>query len=141
MTNSIKSLNIIKLLTLKRDGIIYIVKIIFLLFLYYTSSYWLHSITITAPSDPFEHSNIFFWVLIVIQTLLFITIFYSSYKRAKAWGLETKLGIFIFTAYAILCGVDTPRSLLLLPLFTITMIVLTFRFKNVVLKLQPKGSK
>lgn len=86
-------------------------------------TFWLNSIRVTAPIW-------FVWILIIIQFVLYFSIFNLGYHRAIICGLNKNIGIIIFIALAILGRVND-WELVIIPLTIVIMLVVSARAKNV----------
>lgn len=89
---------------------------------YMAMTLWLNAIRADA-------SLWFLWVLIVIQFLLYCSIFSSCYTRSVVVGLNKNLGLVVFSALAILGRVND-WELLIIPLLVIIMLILSAKNKN-----------
>jgi len=70
------------------------------------------------------------WVLIIIQLLLYILIFSTSWGRSKVLGLNTYLGFIIFTILAVLGRIEN-WEIIIIPLTIIVMLVFSAVNKKV----------
>lgn len=70
------------------------------------------------------------WVLIIIQFVLFFSIFIVSYKRSKVFGLNKNLALALFIILAVLGRVND-WEVVIIPLLIIIMLVLSARNKKV----------
>jgi len=115
-----KTSNFIKTETLRIDRTLFRGKIISILIGYIGITLWLNAIRATAPLW-------FVWVLIVIQFLLYFSIFSVSYTRASVIGLNKKFGFIFFVALATLGRVND-WELFIIPLLLVVMFI--FSEKN-----------
>lgn len=83
---------------------------------------WLNAIRATAQLW-------FVWVLIVIQLILYFSIFVVSYQRAKVYGLR-RFGFALFLILAVLGRVEN-WELFIIPLVVLGMLVVSAKNKNV----------
>ncbi|MDO8657597.1 MAG: hypothetical protein Q7K55_02555 [Candidatus Levybacteria bacterium] len=82
---------------------------------------WLNSIRANA--------NIWFvWLLIIVQFLLYFSIFSVSYQRAKVLGLKS-FGFAIFVILAILGRVEN-WEIIIIPITIIVMLILSFKIRG-----------
>lgn len=110
----------IKMETQKAERRIFFGKIISIVIGYAGITFWLNAIRATWPIW-------FVWVLIIVQLILYFSIFVSSYNRASAIGLNKTLGFIIFVALAVLGRVND-WELLIIPLLVVIMLI--FSAKN-----------
>jgi hypothetical protein len=117
-----KSHNFIKKEILQNERRIYLGSILTVTIGYFLISLWLNAIRATAP--------IFFvWVLIIIQFTLYFLIFITSYNRSKVLGWK-RFAFPLFVALAILGRVND-WEIIVIPLLAITMLIFSFKTKNV----------
>ena len=84
---------------------------------YFAMSLWLNSIRTTA-------SLWLVWLLIIIQFILYFSIFITSYFRSKVFGLNNNIALILFTALAVLGRVEN-WEIIIIPLLVVTMLVLS----------------
>lgn len=114
--------NFVKEEALKAERKIFAGGIITVFVLYVGISIWLNAIRTFA-------SLWFIWMLIIIQILLYFSIFSMSWSRSKICGLNSYLGFIIFVTLAILGRVNN-WELVIIPLVIITMLIVSTRAKN-----------
>ena len=71
----------------------------------------------------------FVWVLIVIQFLLYSSIFSFSYNRALVIGLNKQFGFGLFVALSFLGRVSN-WELFIIPILLVVMLIVSFLSKN-----------
>jgi hypothetical protein len=86
-------------------------------------TFWLNTVRATWPIW-------FVWVMIIVQFILYFSIFISSYNRASVIGLNKTLGFFVFVALAVLGRVNN-WELLIIPLLVIIMVCISLINKNI----------
>jgi hypothetical protein len=123
-----KTSDFFKTETLKAENNIFRGKIICVLIGYIGITLWLNAIRATS-------SLWFVWVLIVIQFLLYSSIFSFSYTRALVIGLNKHLGFPFFVVLAILGRVND-WELFIIPLLLVVMFIFSAKNKNVSYKRQ-----
>lgn len=124
MENEINKANdFIKGEVLKLERNSFIVRIIAIAIGYAGITFWLNAIRATVPLW-------FVWVLIIVQFVLYFSIFIASYRCAMACGLNKNLGIIIFTALTILGRVND-WELAIIPLTVVIMLIISIKAKNV----------
>jgi len=84
---------------------------------YFAMSLWLNSIRTTA-------SLWLVWLLIIIQFILYFSIFITSYFRSKVFGLNNNIALILFTTLAVLGRVEN-WEIIIIPLLVVTMLVLS----------------
>lgn len=90
---------------------------------YAAMTLWLNAIRTTAPLW-------FVWVLIIIQLLLYCSIFLSCCARLVVIGLNKNIGLAIFITLAVLGRVND-WELLIIPLTVIVILIYSAKAKNV----------
>jgi hypothetical protein len=123
-----KTSNFIRNETLKIEKRLFFGKIISIVIGYVGITFWLNAVRATWPIW-------LVWVLIIVQLILYFSIFISCYNRTSAIGFNKTLGFIIIVALAVLGRVND-WELLIIPLLVI--IVLIFPTKNK-LKLDTQG--
>jgi hypothetical protein len=118
-----KTSDFFKTETLKTENILFRGKIISTLIGYIGITLWLNAIRATA-------SLWFVWVLIVIQFLLYSSIFSFSYTRASVIGLNKSFGFLFFVTLAILGRVNN-WELFIIPLLLVVMFIFSAKNNNV----------
>jgi len=115
-----KASDFIKNETLKFERRSFSGKLIFIILGYVIMTFWLNAIRTTWPIW-------LVWILIIVQFLLYFSIFSSSYNRASVFGLNKTLGFIIFVVLAVLGRVNN-WELIIIPLLFVIMII--FSNKN-----------
>ena len=115
-----KANDFIKNETLKLERRLFSGKLIFIILGYVIMTFWLNAIRTTWPIW-------LVWVMIIVQFILYFSIFISSYNRASTIGLNKTLGFIIFVALIVLGRVNN-WELIIIPLLFIIMII--FSNKN-----------
>lgn len=115
-----KASDFIKSETLKFERRSFSGKLIFIILGYVIMTFWLNAIRTTWPIW-------LVWILIIVQFLLYFSIFSSSYNRASVFGLNKTLGFIIFVVLAVLGRVNN-WELIIIPLLFVIMII--FSNKN-----------
>ncbi|MCG2757481.1 MAG: hypothetical protein L6263_03495 [Desulfobacteraceae bacterium] len=118
-----KTKDFIKTEILKAERNLFLGKIISIFIGYVGITLWLNAIRATA-------SLWFVWVLIVIQFLLYFSIFSLSYTRALVIGLNKKLGFIFFVVLAVLGRVNN-WELFIIPLLLVVMFIFSAKNNNV----------
>jgi len=118
-----KTKDFIKREILKAERRLFFGQIISILIGYIGITLWLNAIRATA-------SLWFVWVLIVIQFLLYFSIFSFSYTRASVIGLNKKFGFIFFVALAVLGRVND-WELFVIPLLLVVMFIFSAKNNNV----------
>jgi len=118
-----KTKDFIKTEILKAERSLFLGKIISIFIGYVGITLWLNAIRATA-------SIWFVWVLIVIQFLLYFSIFSLSYTRASVIGLNKKLGFIFFVVLAVLGRVNN-WELFIIPLLLVVMFIFSAKNNNV----------
>ena len=90
---------------------------------YLLITFWLNSIRATA-------SLWFVWILIIIQFILYFSIFISGYQRSKILGFNKNLVLVIFIILAVLGRVND-WELVVIPFLVIVMLIFSARNKKV----------
>jgi len=108
---------------LKVERRLFFGKIISIVIGYAGITFWLNAIRATWPIW-------LVWVLIIVQLILYFSIFISSYNRALAIGLNKTLGFVIFVALAVLGRVND-WELVIIPLLFVVMLVASAKNKNI----------
>ncbi len=108
---------------LKIDNRLFCARIIGYSVSYFLISWWLNSIRTTA-------SLWIVWPLIIIQFVLYFSIFYTSYSRSKVFGLNKTLALIIFVVLTVVGRVND-WEVLVIPLLAVVMIILSSRNKKV----------
>lgn len=80
------------------------------------------------------------WLLIIIQLTLYLSIFITSYFRSKVFGLNHKIALIIFTAFAVLGRVEN-WELIIIPILVVTMLTLSARNRKISTEAQARFSK
>lgn len=71
----------------------------------------------------------FLWILIIIQFVLYFSIFFVSFQRALVFGINKNLALIIFIIFAILGRVND-WEILILPVLVVVMLVLSTKNKK-----------
>ena len=100
---------------------------------YFAMSLWLNSIRTTA-------SLWLVWLLIIIQFILYFSIFITSYFRSKVFGLNNNIALILFTALAVLGRVEN-WEIIIIPLLVVTMLVLSKKKKKISTEAQERFLK
>lgn len=116
------SSNFIKTETLKLERRLFFGKVISIVIGYAGITLWLNAIRTTWPIG-------LVWVLIVIQFILYFSIFVTSYQRSKTLGLNENIGIVTFGVLAFLGRVND-WELLIIPLLVIIVLIFSARNKK-----------
>jgi hypothetical protein len=118
-----KTKDFIKTEILKAERSLFLGKIISIFIGYVGITLWLNAIRAIA-------SLWFVWVLIVIQFLLYFSIFFLNYTRALVIGLNKKLGFIFFVILAVLGRVNN-WELFIIPLLLVVMFIFSAKNNNV----------
>jgi hypothetical protein len=118
-----KTKDFIKTEILKAERSLFLGKIISIFIGYVGITLWLNAIRATAWLW-------FVWVLIVIQFLLYFSIFFLNYTRALVIGLNKKLGFIFFVILAVLGRVNN-WELFIIPLLLVVMFIFSAKNNNV----------
>jgi len=118
-----KTSDFVKTQTLKSDRNIFRGRIIIILIGYIGITLWLNAIRATS-------SLWVVWVLIVIQFLLYSSIFSSSYNRALVIGINKYYGFPFFVILAILGRVNN-WEIFIIPLLLVAMFIFSEKNNNV----------
>ncbi len=89
---------------------------------YVAITYWLNIIRTSAPLW-------FLWCLIIVQLLLYLAIFVSSYHCAVECGLRKSISMFIFIVLTILGRVND-WEVVIIPLTIIIMVIVSLKARN-----------
>lgn len=122
ITNN-KAKDLIKGEVLKLERNSFTVRIIVVVMGYAGITFWINAIRATAPLW-------FVWVLIIVQFVLYFSIFVISYHRAIVTGLNKNIGIIIFIALSILGRVND-WELAIIPLTVVIMLIVSWKAKNI----------
>ena len=114
----------IKTEVLKIKKRLFVVRIFGTLMGYIGITIWLNAIRATAPIW-------LIWVLIIIQLVLYILIFFISYRRSEKLGL--KYAFVIFIILSVLGRVEN-WELIIIPMLVITMLIYSARDNNILNK-------
>ena len=118
-----KTKDFIKTEILKAERSLFLGKIISIFIGYVGITLWLNAIRATAWLW-------FVWVLIVIQFLLYFSIFFLNYTRALVIGLNKKLGFIFFVILAVLGRINN-WELFIIPLLLVVMFIFSAKNNNV----------
>jgi hypothetical protein len=118
-----KTRDFIKTKILKAERSLFLGKIISIFIGYVGITLWLNAIRATAWLW-------FVWVLIVIQFLLYFSIFFLSYTRALVIGFNKKLGFIFFVILAVLGRVNN-WELFIIPLLLVVMFIFSAKNNNI----------
>jgi len=99
----------------------FLLKILFIVAGYTGISLWLNAIRATA-------SLWFVWLLIIIQLILYFSIFTVSYLRAKECGFK-RFSFIVFLILSVLGRVEN-WELVIIPALPVIMLVISARNKN-----------
>jgi phosphoglycerol transferase MdoB-like AlkP superfamily enzyme len=113
----------IKDVVLRQENRQFVINLIILSVGYLIITLWLNSIRVSAPIW-------FVWVLIAVQLILYASIFYTSFQRAKTMGLGGTVAAMTFTALALI-GRINDWEIVVIPLVVIAMIVFSARNKRI----------
>ena len=112
---------VIKLFTLQGDRNAYMSSMTLVVIGYAGITFWLNEIR--------ENSSLWLvWMLIIIQLILYFSIFVISYQRAQLIGIK-RFGIIPFIILAILGRVEN-WEIFIIPLLLITMFLLSAKYVN-----------
>ncbi|MDO6852110.1 hypothetical protein Q4599_00855 [Cellulophaga lytica] len=114
--------NVVKTLMLENERNVFSMKLIFRLIGYLLITILLNSIRQTS-------SLYIVWTLIIIQFLLYFSIFILCFNRSKVFGLNKNIAFIIFVLLAFLGRVES-LEIIIFPLMAIIMLFLSYKNKK-----------
>jgi len=113
---------------LKLERNLFVFRILSILIGYVGITLWLNAIRTRAPLW-------FVWMLVIIQFILYFSIFIVNYQRSKECGLNKYFGFILFVILCLLGRVEN-WELLIIPLLIVIMLIFSARNKNISSKRQ-----